>query len=75
MTTYTYTYDPYTFNAEDYTEQELYILFRDIYNGICKPEKSCQKTVTRVEILKRDLEKHKISGCFYSGDVVGRISW
>lgn len=75
MTDATYTYDPYNFDAEDYTEQELYILFRDINTGVCVPEKSCQKFITSKELLQRDLEKQKISGCFYSGDVVGRMSW
>lgn len=36
---FTYTYDPKTFNADDYTTEELYQIMSDILTGVCKPEK------------------------------------
>ncbi|MBW4596228.1 MAG: hypothetical protein KME46_25820 [Brasilonema angustatum HA4187-MV1] len=47
--TYIYTYNPYKFCEDDYTQEELVQILRDICTGVCKPEIKTQRIVTDLE--------------------------
>lgn len=53
--TYVYTYNPYEFCEDDYTEVELQTLFRDIANGECKKEPKTIVIITPQEMLQKGL--------------------